>query len=769
MSDEVVTDLQEVTGREITTTDTAEARTPRSDKALLYLGHDIPERLGIDEDSRRALMEEITGKNSMKDMSPDEKELFVSTLEQQAEAAGIDHELPALEQIVDRLDEISKKKDGLTPTQELHKDNFKGTVQRVKEWTSKAYHEFIRMERIIEELDGEESGPLRENIWEPVKKADATRTNTVTARTEELVRWITEDYELDLGLLLGKVKEVAPGVELTGSERVGVYMLAQNENGKRYLNEGMSISDEVIAQVVESLGDNERAYGDKLLEEYHSQWPVIQQLAIQLDMDPEMLQEELQYSPILRKGIDPLEQVDFLDMLLDRFQQESFKPGQGFLEQRKERAVGKIELDATVIYLNNVRRVETFKAMAPVAKKVGKILRNKSFQKALNDATYDDGVRLFNTWFKDAVKGYSPIGNGWFARQLAILRRNGIVYAIGYNIPSSLRQTLSLSNAIAVNPRMMKNIPVNLGRAMTDFEALEKEVHDKSAMVRSRDFERDLRQKWDRESLRRKLGGKRKLSERATAWIRWMDRRTVVVAWKSLYDTADQLGMDEKAAIEYADKWVGRSQPMANAKDLPQFFRDGDLAKTLSTFQNQINNNFNFYSHDIIRARARGDISNTEVAYRVMFSWVLPAIAFGMIGRGGLPKTWKQLAVDLVTYPIASIMLLGRLINRAVLGWGNSSTIVEAAPEAAGQAIEAAKKGEYFDVIKNAAKAVAALRGYPAAQPIRTIEGAADLIAGETSDPRRLIWSEWALEQGEKTDRGRRRPQRKAPPRRRPR
>jgi hypothetical protein len=568
---------------------------------------------------------------------------------------------------------------------------------------------------------------------------------------------MTEDYELDLALHLGNVESVSPGVELTGSERVGVYMLAQNEHGKRYLNEGMDISDEDIAKVIESLSDNERAYGDKLLEEYHSQWPVIQTLAAELGMDPEMLQEELQYSPIIRRDIDPFEQVDFLDMLLDRFTQNSYKPEQGFLNLRKDRAVGPIELDAAMVYLNNVRRVEAFKAMAPVAKKVGKILGNKSFQKALNNATHDDGVRLFNTWFRDSVKGYSPIGSGWFSKQLAILRRNGIVYAIGYNIPSSLRQTLSLSNAIAVNPRMMKNVPINLAKATRNFKSLEAEVLDKSAEVRSRDFERDLKQKWDKESLKRKLAGKRKLSEKAMAWIRWMDRHTVVVAWKSLYDTAIQLGKDEKGAVKYADKWVGRTQPMANAKDLPQFFRDGDVAKLLSTFQNQINNNFNFYSHDIVRARVKGGISNTEVAYRVMFSWILPAIAFGMIGRGGLPKSWKQIVVDLVTYPIASIMLVGRLINRAIRGWGGGSSIVETAPEAATRTLEAVKDKEYLKVVKNAAVTVAALKGYPAAQPIRTIEGAVDLAAGDTKDPRRLIWSEWALEQGQKQESGRRR------------
>ncbi|KKM08622.1 hypothetical protein LCGC14_1723530, partial [marine sediment metagenome] len=701
---------------------------------------------------------------SMKDMSSTEKELFVSTVEERAEAVGIDYELPLIDRIVDKLQKISKKDKDLTPTQELHRDKISKMTEGVKAWGSTAYHEVQRMERFMEDLDGEENGVLWENIWLPVKKADETRVNTVSARTDELIRWL-EESDIDVSLFLGKAEEVTPGVKLSGSERVGVYMLAQNEDGQRYLNEGMGVSDEDITKIAQSLSDAEKVLGDKLMEEYQSQWPVIHALAVELDIDPDTLQEELQYSPLIRSDVDPSEQVDFLDQLTEHVTRGLAKPEHGFMEKRKKRAVGKIELDAIVIYLNNVRRVESYKAMAPVAKKVGAMLRNKSFQKSLKEATYGQGARLFNKWFSDTIKGYSAVENGWAGKNLQILRRNAVVYAIGYNIPSAMRQTLSLSNAIAVNKLMLKYVPINMTKAAKDFDKLRKEVYNKSTLVEARDYERDLRQRWDREAIKKRVKGKNPFSQRATAWIKWMDQHTVVVAWKSLYDVAVQQGKDEKSAVEYADKWVGRTQPMANSKDLPQFFRDGELAKILSTFQNQVNNNFNFYSHDIIGARAKGEINNSEVAHRLMFSWVLPAVAFGMIGRGGLPRSWEQIAVDLVTYPIASLMLIGRLINRAILGWGNSSTIVSTGFEAAvrtGIATTGVVKktikgkavgGDVKKAIKGAAKTIGAIGGLgPTAQMIRTATGAADLAAGDTQDPRRLIWSKWALEQGKKEE-----------------
>lgn len=55
----------------------------RSRKALLALGHKIPREAGLSDDERRDLMEEITGKRSLKDLAPDELEAYIEVLEGQ--------------------------------------------------------------------------------------------------------------------------------------------------------------------------------------------------------------------------------------------------------------------------------------------------------------------------------------------------------------------------------------------------------------------------------------------------------------------------------------------------------------------------------------------------------------------------------------------------------------------------------------------------------------------------------------------------------------
>ena len=129
-----------------------------------------------------------------------------------------------------------------------------------------------------------------------------------------------------------------------------------------------------------------------------------------------------------------------------------------------------------------------------------------------------------------------------------------------------------------------------------------------------------------------------------------------------------------------------------------------------------------------------------------MFSYVLPALLFGMIGRARLPKTISEVITDLVTYPIASLVVIGRWINAMIQGW-DSGTIAEAGPAELSKLVGAVKRKELAKIIKYAASTIGAFTGRIPAQAIRTTEGAVDLYKGETEDWRRLVYSEQALKE----------------------
>ncbi len=721
-----------------------------SRRKLLKLGHTLPDVLEWDEAQRRDFMQQTVGKSSMKRMTLKEMKVLVTALQGEMRKAGLEYapEPSPVDELVDTLQ--TKKVTELEPAEELNR----GRVRQLGRKIKSGVHSFVtgleRMERFFEGLDGHKKGTFTKNIWEPVKNADELSTENANQELNEFTEYLASQ-DIDSALWLGKVEQIGNTKwSLTPFQKIGVYTLSLNKNGRRQLTEGMGFSESDLAQIIESITPQEKAVAEWLLKKYDQQWDTIKTVAIQSGMDPTKLKKELHYSPIIRTDADLEAQEDFLSGLSDAFTGEAYDPEHKFLEPRKPSTRGRVELDAAILYTHNIARTQRFLQMAPVANRIGRILNNRKFKAALNERTYGQGSKLVNKWMKDAVRGTVAQDVTDLSKMANIMRRNGIVYAIGFNIPSSLRQSLSLSNAVAVDKAMLRHVPVNLAKGVTPkgYKQMEEFVFARSLQVKNSSFDRDLRTKANKAGLKLKLRGKKQWSQKAIGWIRWMDRHTRVVAWKSLYDTGMGKFSDEAKASEYADKWVARTQPMANMKDLPHFFRGSAFEKLLTTFQNQVNNNANFYMYDILGAKKAGEITLTEAGHRVMFSYVLPAVLFGMIGRGGLPKDIKDVAVDLVTYPIAGAVVIGRWITQMIRGWGDSSTIAEAAPKEFQKFVGAVKRGDIQNIIKYAATVVGAATGRIPAQAVRTAEGIVDIATGETQDPRRLIYSEWALKQG---------------------
>lgn len=738
---------------------------PRNKSRREYiLGHTIPKQLGWSEEQRKGFMTKLTEKDSMKKMTPKERVTYVEALKKEAADKKIDISDPKI-QAIELIETIQQTKK--LPTElEIEKINETGIKKLERQVCSGAeliYENNIRIERFLEGLDGHHEGAHIENIWKPIKQTDEFAIENENRRIEEFRKYL-ENQDIDIAIWMGKTDHIADKIDLTASQRIGIYTLSQNEDGLRHLQKGYGLTDEAIKLVVNFMSPQEKVIGDWLLKEYESQWPILYQVAVNAGIDPKKLKQEYRYTPLILRNVDIERQTDFISDLTSAFVPEATLPPKGMLIERSEHADQPVELDAFLLYMYNLHRVERFNAMAPTVSKVGKILNNREYRKTLNDATYGHGSKILHTWLRDASRGHAPAAVSWIDKMFRILRKNGIVYAIGYNIPSALRQTISLSNAFAVDPAMWKYGPGNTLKAMTPegYRELQNYCYEKSLELKTRDYEQDLRRTWNRSELSKRLRGKDPFSRKATAWIRWMDRHTCVVAWKSLYDVATSKGMNDEAAIAWADKWMARTQPMANAKDLPQFFRGGTIERVLATFQNQVNNNGNFYIYDIIEAKMTGEIGWTMVGYRTMFSYILPAILFGMIGRARLPEDWNDIAVDLVTYPLATFFLIGRYMDRVIRGWGQSESIAEAPLEEAVRFGRAIEKGDWRGILRGAATnmgtvAIAMEKPGPTAQMIRTGQGLYDLYAGKTNDPRRLIYSKWALEQGKPKDVGIRR------------
>lgn len=603
-----------------------------------------------------------------------------------------------------------------------------------------------RVERLIEQIDGYTEGANYNNIWRPVKEASVNSKLNSNKRTNEFIDFLNF-MKLDIPATLNKKDDKG----YTSEQRIGVFLASKNKKSRNHLVKGNGIVETDIDNIVASLTPNELAIASWMLEQYKGQYDGL--AAAHLTATGKKLGKEENYSPILidKKHID--EEVNFVSSLLDTLTDSTIpQPEHGMTE---ERTGGKqpMSLNAFSAYMYNIARTERYKELAPVAKNVGELLNNSDYKKSVNSVTHGMGSDILQKWLKDTVRGRAQIDHGWTAKIIDTLRRRGAVAALGFNIITALKQPVSLFTAMAHSPsmvtRVLKNMVVNANP--TSHSNLHKFVEDRSGVVKSRSIEREINAMLDEMSTEQRLSRKSNISQKALAFLKYMDKNTVMVVWKSYYDLAKDQNMPEKEAAQFADKWVSRTQPMANIEDLPQLFRGGVLERLLTTFQNQINQNYNFWAHDTIGAYKAGKIGAGVLAHRVLFSYMVPAVVIGAVSRGGLPKEPEDIVEDALTYPLASFYLIGQLINSMIRGW-DQNTIVDTLPrEITRVAQELAKDDpDTAKVLEHSARVIGYWKGLPTEQPLRTVKGIRDLSSGESDDIRRLVYSESAIAEKKK-------------------
>ena len=660
-------------------------------------------------------------------------------------------ESDTLSESLEVQDKIAKRG---TPTERLNRRGFYKLAQNVQDFAASAYSRFRRIDRMMEALDGHmTNGPIRKAIWHRLRAASLGRKQATAEGWQNFTKTL-EDMGIDYSKWMSKVETVVPGVKLTKSQQIGVAMLSSNQHGRRYLVNGMKVSEDAINKVWSKvLTDPElKAVMNWMKGEYQRKWSEIYDAAIQAGIDPKLLQQEKEYFPIMHLSKDAVNNPrDIMSLLTDGL--PGSKPDTGIIKHRQHGAEGEIELDAFSTYLNNLATTENFKFMAPAAAKVSKITGDPRFRKALNRATYGHGTNIMDRYVKHTVRGTSGDKMDWFSKDARHMRRNVKMYFIGYKVLTGARQVVSTLNGFTPSPmvayeysKIMKGIAGN----WKAYENMREEAESKSAEVKYRAWDRDIKRKWTSQDAHDYMLGKQKYDKRAVRLMRKIDKFTVVTVWTSLYNHAKMnKDMNEADAIEFADTWIGKTQPMADPEYLPDFFRGGEVSKALTDFQQMPNQTWNTVSHDIVGARRAGKITNSEAMYRFLVAVVLPSLVLGAISRGRPQKDAGELITDLVMYPINAVPLAGPWLGKAIRGWDSSSNLATVPLEEIKRLVQEIQEGDVPGIAKRTATTVGSLTGKIPHQAIISAGGAYDLATGETKDPRRLLWSEYQLKNDE--------------------
>lgn len=728
-----------------------------SRKQALILGHKIPDQLGWNEDQRRDFMKEITGVRSMKNMVPAQREQIVAALQRKAKEAGIEVDVPdstPAGELAAKLRE-RKQKPALSRRDRRNMKRLRKILYTMKSGTSFYFLHSSRLKRLCRSLDNyEENGPFMRYIYQPVKSADtkanANFTNEMAAAIITL-----NDLNIDAPAMMVEVIDIGIKDKLSTAERIGVWALAQNNHTMNHLRS--EFSEEEIGKIVKSVEatEKEMLVAVEVQTYFEQGWPTFQAIAEANGIT--RLTKAENYVTAFVTDKNDLGTPNYLEGLMEQFTEGKFVPGQQHTIERKRGAMRNLELNIFVIHARAARALERFKVMAPVASEVGSILSNKEFKQAINDVTYGHGARVFDRWLQDAVRGQAAYDSSALARSLRWLRMAGIHFVLGFKILTAAKQGISFLPAASVHPSMLPLLLANLERASIglDYSQMEKNAMAKSDLLRTRDWNRDLRQVYNQKAIRKMYEGK-KLSPMSMRMATFIDRHTCAIVWTSAYQLAQRQDMSEEESVRFADGVIEDTQPMGKAVDLPSYFRGHELEKNLTVFQNQINQNGNIFWYEILGETKARKISLPMAGYRLLMSQIVPAMLLGMVTRGRPPESIGEIAKDLLFYIMCPFVFVGRWAYNVATGdWGPTRMIAEAPFVETGRLVSAIRKGfkkglqpgELKTIARYSARTVGAWTGGKIPlQAISTAEGAWDLATEQDDDFRRLVWSKYALQ-----------------------
>jgi hypothetical protein len=275
------------------------------------------------------------------------------------------------------------------------------------------------------------------------------------------------------------------------------------------------------------------------------------------------------------------------------------------------------------------------------------------------------------------------------------------------------------------------------------------ESHSYQMMARGSTFERDVPSiaNYTTKSEYRKA----KIGEAAYSIIRFVDGQVARITWLGAYEHAlngevDGLPAGNKdLSVQYADDIVTRAQGSGMPKDLSPVMRSSSGFKHMMTnmygFMNMVQNNMYEINQKYKRNHDLGELINGWISVLIV-----PAM-LGSIPASILKGDWEEAInplewiKDIIGYRLGAYWGIRDIWAAIGRGYPVRSGPVGAIIDSARTARQRLSKDEIDDYKAAMAimKAVGTATGYPTDQVLIAIDGIADIAAGETSNPFRLI------------------------------
>ena len=551
--------------------------------------------------------------------------------------------------------------------------------------------------------------------------------------------------ELNISSTLREVVEIE-GDKLERNTMIDIFISSKDPAklaSMKDMKSGNKFSQEFIDKVINELTPEEKAFGEWAIDFYEELYNEFNEVFRQVNFTDAPKNEG--YSPMVKKAdfINKDEGVNLTQNNLNYAKASTFKPF------TKERIGSKaaIELDAIGILTDYITRTEHYKAFELPLQEINATV--EGMKRAIKETHGDHHFDLLQQWVKD-IASDGRYKTGEVEKMLKSLRLGFTKGVLGFNLVTAIKQTISLASFLT------EISEVDIGKGLKEYWASGKKKQWDEFMdtigalrFRAKRMERDIA---DVDKSRKdldKIFNVHKLGDKSLGIIRGMDRLTVRSGFVAAYlAKGGKLGEPiNEQALSFATGIIERTQPRGDIKDLSAFQKGSELTKLLTMFMNQPNQYFNI-QYANIRAYNQGRIGKKQLARTLFYSWIVPAVAFEWISRGGNADE-EDIMNAVLTAPLRNVFFLSAIVESMRTGFDFQASPIENIPKEMAEEAKNFQRGEVGKALYNLAFLTALAKGLPITQLERTVIGVNDVLSGKTKDWRRLIWSDWALREND--------------------
>ena len=531
-----------------------------------------------------------------------------------------------------------------------------------------------RPEMLVNWLDNfQPDGPNTKYIFNELVAADNYKLNEAT-RTKNVIMESLKGINLpkiyNKTLTVSGLKN-AKGklVKINRNEALDIYANSLNAHNRQVLN-NTGVSDAMIKHVEKVLSPEEKQAVHKLMEYFaKDQYPMVADIhkkATGTDLE----QEEYYWS---LNNLEDVPVVSDLDdkMLFGAGKFTQSTPTQGFVKERiadPSLRIKKFDFFGKV-YKHHAN-VEHYKAYRLPLQRVNKYVNTPAWKDNVIAKFGPDYYKVTKKWLDDIAYGGGKSVNNIWDKSARALRSNFATSVLGFNLISASRQPASFLQGAKMTGY------IEAIKSVTKFGVdpweMVKTAEDKSTMMRYRGFtqEREMQEILSgRSPISRifdKVGPYQGMKELSMSLILTVDKMTTSIIWDAGYNKALKSGMNEEMAVEAADRVVRRTQPMGKDLYLPHLYREGEWLKSLTMFTNQLNQNFNLVTEEMLKEYSDKDgvLKKPMNLMAVLVPLLIGGYYMGVLNNKKQP-TGGELAAETVNQFTGGIPLIGPMINYA--------------------------------------------------------------------------------------------------------